>query len=47
MIRASHVTVRIPNRLGLHARAAAKLVELANRFESKIEIGMVIKRTVS
>ena len=27
----------IMNRLGLHARAAARLVHLANRFESKIE----------
>ncbi len=30
--------VEIPNRLGLHARAAAKLVDLANRFESRIEV---------
>lgn len=28
--------VRIVNRLGLHARAAAKLVHLANRFESEV-----------
>lgn len=32
-------TVRVPNRLGLHARAAAKLVDLANRFEARIEVG--------
>jgi phosphocarrier protein len=31
-------TVEVPNRLGLHARAAAKLVNLANRFESHIEV---------
>lgn len=31
-------TVEVPNRLGLHARAAAKLVDLANRFESQIEV---------
>lgn len=31
-------TVEVPNRLGLHARAAAKLVNLANRFESQIEV---------
>jgi len=31
-------TVEVPNRLGLHARAAAKLVHLANRFESHIEV---------
>ncbi len=31
-------TVRVPNQLGLHARAAAKLVHLANRFESRIEV---------
>ena len=30
---------RVPNRLGLHARAAAKLVDLANRYESHIEVG--------
>ncbi len=30
------VTVR--NRLGLHARAAAKLVRLASRFRSRIEL---------
>lgn len=28
--------VDIVNRLGLHARAAAKLVHLANRFESEV-----------
>lgn len=31
-------TVEVPNPLGLHARAAAKLVDLANRFESHIEV---------
>jgi phosphocarrier protein len=31
-------TVEVPNRLGLHARAAAKLVNLANRFDSQIEV---------
>ena len=31
-------TVEVPNRLGLHARAAAKLVNLANRFEAHIEV---------
>ena len=28
----------IPNRLGLHARAAAKLVRLANSYESFVQI---------
>ncbi|MEY2908466.1 MAG: hypothetical protein RLZZ602_989 [Pseudomonadota bacterium] len=32
-------TVEIINRLGLHARAAAKLVDCAARFSSKIQIG--------
>ena len=32
------VTVEVPNRLGLHARAAAKLVDLANRFEAHVEV---------
>jgi phosphocarrier protein HPr len=31
--------VRITNRLGLHARAAAKVVHTANEFESDIFIG--------
>ncbi len=30
--------VEIVNRLGLHARAAAKLVHLANRFQSDIRV---------
>ncbi len=30
--------VRINNRLGLHARPAAALVQLANRFESTVEV---------
>jgi phosphocarrier protein len=30
--------VEIVNRLGLHARAAAKLVHLSNRFQSRITI---------
>ena len=29
-------TILVENRLGLHARAAAKLVRLASRFESEI-----------
>jgi phosphocarrier protein HPr len=32
-------TVTITNKLGLHARAAAKLVEAAARFQSTILIG--------
>ncbi len=28
----------IPNRLGLHARAAAKLVQLANQFSASITV---------
>lgn len=31
--------VEIINRLGLHARAAAKLVDCASRFSSRIQIG--------
>lgn len=38
MSEAVSATVEVPNRLGLHARAAAKLVDLANRFESQIEV---------
>ena len=34
----SEVEVRIDNRLGLHARAAARFVHLANRFESRIHV---------
>lgn len=32
-------TVTVVNQLGLHARAAAKLVHLASRFDSHIRIG--------
>ena len=32
-------TVQVLNRLGLHARAAARLVQTANRFESRITVG--------
>lgn len=38
MSEALTATVEVPNRLGLHARAAAKLVDLANRYESDIEV---------
>ena len=31
--------IQIINRLGLHARAAARLVTLTSRFESRIELG--------
>jgi phosphocarrier protein HPr len=31
-------SVEVPNRLGLHARAAAKLVNLANRYDAHIEV---------
>ena len=31
--------VVITNKLGLHARAAAKLVQLSNQFDSKISLG--------
>ena len=34
----TEVEVQIVNRLGLHARAAARLVHLANRFESTISV---------
>lgn len=31
-------TATVPNELGLHARAAARLVERANRFESQVQL---------
>jgi phosphocarrier protein HPr len=31
-------TIIIPNKLGLHARASAKLVKTANRFRSTIQL---------
>ena len=34
----SELEVQIVNRLGLHARAAARFVQLANRFESVISV---------
>jgi phosphocarrier protein HPr len=36
--------VTIVNRLGLHARAAAKLVNLAGRFSARIELVTAAKR---
>ena len=31
-------SVMVCNRLGLHARAAAKLVQLANKFQSQVSV---------
>jgi phosphocarrier protein len=31
-------TVRVANRLGLHARAAARFVHLASRFQSQVRV---------
>lgn len=38
------VDIVITNKLGLHARAAAKLTELAGRFESDIHIARAQQR---
>jgi phosphocarrier protein len=32
------VRVEIPNKLGLHARAAARFVHVANRFRSRVTV---------
>ncbi len=32
------IETQVANRLGLHARAAARFVQLANRFESRISV---------
>jgi phosphocarrier protein len=37
-------SVRVPNRLGLHARAAARFVHLANRFRSRVLVGCGARR---
>lgn len=34
-----NTTITVPNRAGLHARAAAKLVSTASAFRSRIELG--------
>jgi phosphocarrier protein HPr len=34
------VTVEVTNKLGLHARAAARLVRLASRFKSEIHLSI-------
>lgn len=34
----AEITIKIINKLGLHARAAAKFVTLASGFESEIEL---------
>ena len=36
-------SVTVVNQLGLHARAAAKFVHLATRFESRVRVGRVSK----
>ncbi len=33
------VQITIINKLGLHARAASKLVSISNRFEARMELG--------
>jgi phosphocarrier protein len=38
------LTLSITNRLGLHARAAAKLVKLANTFRSDVRLSRVDSR---
>ncbi len=38
MTEALSATVEVKNQLGLHARAAAKLVNVANQFKSQIEV---------
>lgn len=43
-MRAARVTVEIVNELGLHARPAALLVQLANRFKSTIWISKDTQR---
>ena len=41
------VNVEITNKLGLHARAATKLVTAANRFRSTIKIGRTTQQLVN
>ncbi len=36
--RATRQTLKIRNRLGLHARAAVKFVQLASRFRSEVTV---------
>ncbi|MGW8282378.1 MAG: HPr family phosphocarrier protein [Gemmatimonadota bacterium] len=36
---AAERSVRVPNRLGLHARPAAEFVKLSSRFKSTISVG--------
>jgi phosphocarrier protein HPr len=36
--RTSEETVRIPNRLGLHARPAAEFVKLSSRFQAHVSV---------
>jgi len=37
-------TLKITNKLGLHARAAAKLVQMAARFKSELKIARIDSR---
>lgn len=38
------IEIKITNKLGLHARAAAKLTQLASQFKSEIHIARADKR---
>jgi phosphocarrier protein len=37
-------SVRVPNRLGLHARAAARFAHLASLFRSRVTVGCAGRR---
>ena len=39
--------VRIVNRLGLHARAAARFVHIANRFRARVTVTLMSAETTS
>src|SRR5262249_29767271 len=45
MSQMQRLTLNITNRLGLHARAAAKLVKLANSFRCDVRLARVESRT--
>jgi phosphocarrier protein HPr len=38
MSAAKSITIKITNKRGLHARASAKMVEAASRFQSEIKV---------
>jgi len=47
LVEGKSVQIRVPNKQGLHARPAAKLIEIVNRFDANALVGINGKKPVS